>query len=193
MIQLNLVYHRTELTQFIFFYENGVIVKDSVIEQYNTYSSRVNEYTKIDAQKIRIREKEVVRNGGAVVSSMTGNVYIENNIGNQVRFMDSTIFITGHIIIRNFNSTYDNQTNPLKRIALKYPFNVIEEVTEYFPPEIAPLLMQNEKNNRLQKSNSINAGSTTIHTFSYEYNSHGLPILRRDPADIKVCIYQYGL
>lgn len=185
----------TDTDTIFFFYQGDKIRKDSIITHYGYSTSNVTEYESITPQKIKITKREVFRSNGSVLSSKSGFVYINTSNGNQVEFRDTTVFITGQLIDRKINNTYDTKINSLNKIALRYLFYCPEEVTEYYPQKIPNLLILNNINNRLQKTVIINTGTPVVSRLAYDYNTRDLQIVRRDPdlLDVRTWVYLYNL
>lgn len=154
-----------------YFYQNGILVKDSAIEFNGHY---VNTYTKLSASRCRVVKLMV---GMPPSLSDTCFSYINWQNGNLLAQIDSEYLFQPPILanIEHNLITYDTRPNPLRKLFIPYPVPLYPTIV--YNQYLTQFGITPSINNVLSWQNDNGA-----YTISYTYNSVGLPKTARSPS-----------
>lgn len=157
------------------FYSGNRIIKDSVFFNNASYSgiARVTTYDEINSNQYRIHIRSVNRSGVLYMYHGTFNVTVLKQNGNIVEMRDTIPFF-GNMLQRRVTLTYDNMTNPLKRVALRYPIYRNPKFSGYVPDFVVPYILGNVNSNNIL-SMTADESPPYFLQFKYDYKSNGLP------------------
>ena len=151
-----------------YFYQNGVLVKDSATE-FNGYY--VNTYTKLSATRCRTIKLQI---GLPPSFADTCFSYVNWQNGNLVAETDSEYSFQPPVLINVSNNyiTYDTKLNPLRKLCIPYPVPLYPAII--FNQYLVHFGITPSVNNVLSWQDDF--GSSTV---TYVYNSAGLPKIAR--------------
>jgi hypothetical protein len=149
-------------------YQNGVIIKDSVIQYSGTqrHTPIVSYFRPLSANRWYISRYFQNPGGPVFKDSVVGNLTWAN--GNLISQKDTTF----QPLLNQWSSSaqYDNHPNPFYRYTLAYPFVSVFFMTRY------PLFDQRTRNNQTSLTVTSNGTLSSQAQINYQYRSDGYPV-----------------
>jgi hypothetical protein len=162
------------------YYTGDKIMKDSFLYHNAFTTAVITTYTELQPGHFKININEKFRSGAYYNDRGNYHVYITRQ-GNNYAEMKDTVPFFGGPVPRKLNLTFDSKPNPLKRVALHYPF-YRNFYFDGYVSDIVPYYLTNMNENNIMSMNSWSLPSPIIFNFSFDYLNNGLPSQQRTLA-----------